>query len=95
MNAAVSQAAVALFGAISQLAPPLALRRITAFMDEYDSDTDNGVPLDVVIAVGGLVVGQVRDVIRMGMDTVPRASSQDCWWNTPSFWCLRMYVSIV
>lgn len=51
---------MALFGAISQLIPPLALNQITDYMDSYDAGTtEGGVPLVVVVAVGGLFFGQV------------------------------------
>lgn len=54
------QAGVALTGALSQLVSPLALNKITDYMDTHDPDVDgDGVPLVVVLSVAGLFLGQV------------------------------------
>lgn len=52
---------MALFGALAYLIPPLALNKITDYIDTYDEDSsDGGVPLIVVASVAGLGLGQVR-----------------------------------
>ena len=54
------QASVALTGALTQLISPLALNKITDYMDTYDSEKENnGIPLVVVVSVAGLFLGQV------------------------------------
>lgn len=51
---------MALFGALAYLIPPLALNKITDYMDTYDEETaEGGVPLVVVVSVAGLFIGQV------------------------------------
>ena len=50
---------MALIGATMQLIPPLALNKITDFMENYDPDTSEGVPFIVVCSVAGLFISQV------------------------------------
>lgn len=51
---------MALFGSLAYLIPPLALNKITDYIDTFDKDTsDGGLPLIVVASVAGLGLGQV------------------------------------
>ena len=55
---------MAFIGALTQLIPPLALNKITDYMETYDSDkAGDGVPLVVVGSVAGLFLGQVRESV--------------------------------
>lgn len=52
---------MALAGAMTQLASPLALNKITDYMDTYDPEkAGKGIPLVVVVSVAGLFLGQVN-----------------------------------
>ena len=51
---------MALAGALTQLISPLALNKITDYMDTYDSEAEHeGIPLVIVVSVAGLFFGQV------------------------------------
>lgn len=52
---------MALIASFAYLIPPMALNKITDYIDTYDKDAaGDGVPLIVVASVAGLCLGQVR-----------------------------------